>query len=297
MPVIRLEVSGDLAELLDAECTLLGFESREEYVRWVVRNRAAIAGGADRDKILAEYAQRVREIRGPIELESGAGTGGDPEPTAGGADASAVDSTTGGPPSAGAGGTETSADGGTSTGEASADGGAAVDGMNLTPRAERIADDTVTEAASELKGVQGDAFDELARRAVKRTREQLGEGTGSGLEYESSTTLDTDGARPGEDITDLDALEVPGYDDELVARRREAVGAALAHLRDHGQAKKGDFVEAIYEDYPAGYESGAGWWDCIKRGLRQVDRVDGAGDDSRIWRFRDYQGRVRVLRD
>lgn len=287
MPVIRLEVSGDLAELLDAECTLLGFESREEYVRWIVRNRAAIAGGADRDKILAEYAQRVREIRGSLEADPGAGedgesaSTGDESPSSGTASTGA-DRTT----SADAGGAETSADG-----------GSAVDGMNLTPRAERIADDTVAEAASELTGVQGDAFDELARRAVKRTREQLGEGTGSGLEYESSTTLDTDGARPGEDITDLDALEVPGYDDELIARRREAVGAALAHLRDHGQAKKGDFVDAVYEEYPAGYESAAGWWDCIKRGLRQVDRVDGAGDDSRIWRFRDYRGRVRVLEE
>jgi len=263
MPVIRLEVSEDLADLLDAESSLLGFESREAYVRWLVRNRASIAGGpgaSDHENLLTEYAQRIGELKEQIETEGPPGEAGAAAP-------------------------------------ATADGGTAVDSVNLEPRAERIADDSVTELADELSGVQGEAYDELTRRAVKQTREQLGGEAGSGLDYASSTTLDPDGARPGEDIADLDAIEVPGYDEELIARRRRAVGAALAHLRDNGEAKRGDFARALYEEYPAGYESTDGWWDCLKRGLRQVDRVDGAGDDSRIWRFRDYRGRVRVLRD
>jgi hypothetical protein len=268
MPVIRLEVSGDLAELLAAERDLLGFETRAEYVKWIVENRAAIDDGSQRDRLLSEYAKRVQELEARVE---GDADGDRPRATA---------------------------DGGATVDDrpkASADGGAAVDGHNLRPRAKRIANDTVAEAANELQGVQGEAFDELARRAVKQTRERLGEGTGTGLDYSSRTTLSTDGARPGSDIADLDDIEVPGYDDELIARRRIAVGAALAHLKDVGEAKRGDFVDALYEEYPAGYESTDGWWDCLKRGLRQVDRVDGAGDDSRIWRFRDYRGRVRVL--
>lgn len=255
MPVIRLEVSGDLAELLDAECDLLGFDSRAEYVQWIVENRAAIDDGTERDRLLSEYAERVRELEEQVESPDAKSA-----PTA------------------------------------SADGGTAVDGMNLQPRAKRISNDSVAEAASELQGVQGDAFDELARRAVKQTRERLGEGTGSGIDYSSRTTLD-ESVRPGEDIADLDGLDVPGYDDELIARRRRAVGAALAHLKDNDEAKRSDFVDALYDEFPAGYESTDGWWDCVKRGLRQVDRVDGAGDESRIWRFRDYRGRVRVLQD
>lgn len=260
MPVIRLEVSEDLAALLEAECTLLGFEDPEKYVRWLVQNRATIAGGSDDETLLAEYAQRIGNIKQRVDAEEVTGQ-----------DATTTDATP--------------------------EGDSTVDGMNLEPRAVRIANDSVAEVANELAGVQGSAVDELTRRAVKQTRETLGATTGTGLEYDSSRTLDPAGARPGEDIADLDTLTVPGYDEDILDRRRVAVGAALAHLRDCGEAKRSDFVDALYDDYPAGYASEDGWWDCVKAGLRQIDRVDDAGDASRIWRFRDYPGRVRVLRD
>ncbi len=168
---------------------------------------------------------------------------------------------------------------------------------NLAPATDRIADDPVGELADELAGVEGQRLDEMARQAVARTREELGEGPGTGLDYRSRTSIDDDGPRPGSDIADLDDLAVPGYDDELVARRREAVGAALAYLKDVGEARRGEFVDVLYGECPAGYDSVDGWWECLKRGLRQVDRVDDAGEGSRTWRFRDVKGRVRVLRD
>jgi hypothetical protein len=260
MPELRLELPEGLADRLENECSLLGFEGAEEYVRWLVDNRATMHGDEEQNRILAAYAERIEELERRVEeLERGSShaTGDTP----GDNDASEPE-----------------------TFEA-----------NLAPATDRIADDTVGEVADELKRAQGAAPDEMARQAVAKTRRQLGEGTTTGLSYRSTTALRSDGPRPGSDIADLDAVELPGYDDELVELRREAVGAVLAYLKDAGEAKRSEFVSELYEEYPAGYDSTDGWWRCIKRGLRQVDRVDDAGDESRIWRFRDFKGRVRVL--
>lgn len=155
----------------------------------------------------------------------------------------------------------------------------------------RIEDADLKVAADALSSVEGQRFDEFARRAVTQTREQLGDGFGSGIEYSSRESLHDD-HRAGEDITDLDELDVPGWDENCKARRRRAVGAALAYLRDVEEATRSDFIEELYEEYPAQYNSEQSWWSCIKRGLRQVDRVDPAREDSRIWRFRTTPGRV-----
>jgi hypothetical protein len=166
---------------------------------------------------------------------------------------------------------------------------------NLDPGTVRIPDDSVADLADELRGVEGQRVDAIASQAVARTRERHGD-VGTGLDYDSTAVLGADGARPGSDLADLDDLAVPGRETDLVERRREAVGAALAHLRDVGSARRSDFLD-LYEEYPAGYDSADGWWRCVKRGLRQVDRVDAADSDSRVWAFDDRPGRVRRVRD
>lgn len=156
---------------------------------------------------------------------------------------------------------------------------------------DRVVDESLHDEAQALQTVEDEALDEFARRAVAQTREQLGNGFGSGIDYDSRTNIGN-GTRPGEDIADLDDIEVPGWDDELIAVRREAVGAALAFLKNVEEAKRSDFIDELYEEYPAGYDSPGSWWECIKRGLRQVDRVNPARENSRIWSFRTTPGRV-----
>lgn len=158
-------------------------------------------------------------------------------------------------------------------------------------RVDRVVDETLHDEAEALNTVAGEALDELARSAVAQTREQLGSGFGSGIDYSSRTEINS-GKRPGADIADLDEIEVPGWDEELIERRRTAVGAALAFLRNAEEAKRAAFVEELYEEYPAGYDSPGSWWECIKQGLRQVDRVNPAREDSRTWGFRTTPGRV-----
>ncbi|MFC6953857.1 hypothetical protein [Halorubellus litoreus] len=160
-------------------------------------------------------------------------------------------------------------------------------GGNFAPeRVERFEDESLGSHANQLKGVEGERLDEFARRAVAKTRERLGREPSTGLEYRSGTRIarSSPDVRPGEDLVDLDALDVPGRSESTCAPRREAVGAALAYLRDVDRAKRGDFVEELYEEYPAGYDSESGWWRCIKRGLKDAPVVEG-GDGARVWTY------------
>lgn len=253
MPEVRLELPESVHEALVTECDLMGFDGPQEYLAWLVEHRGAVRPEGEERRVLAAYAERVRELEARL-----AGPDGDGTP------------------------------GGSTDGRIEA---------NLAPSTVRLEDDAVAELADELAGVQDHRMDEVVRRAVAKTRRRLGEGTETGVDYRSSAALREAGPRPGAEITDLDELAVPGYDEDLVERRRTAVGAALAFLRDEKRARRSEFVDALYGEYPAGYESADGWWNCVKRGLRQVDRVDGADEGSRTWRYRDYRGRVRVLRD
>lgn len=155
----------------------------------------------------------------------------------------------------------------------------------------RIRDDQLTAAADALSSVDGQRLNRLTQQALDGTEGGADAGGDSGSEYRSQRPL-VDDHRPGEDITDLDTLEVPGWDEESISRRQEAVGAALAFLRREGEATRQDFVDALYGEYSAGYDSPDSWWECITRGLRQVDRVDPARQESRVWRFRTTPGRV-----
>jgi hypothetical protein len=160
---------------------------------------------------------------------------------------------------------------------------------DLTPeRVKRIADDDLARDVDELNGVASARVDEMARRAVARTRERLGREVSTGLSYRSTAAI-SDDVRPGEDVADLDAIEVPGYDDSLIERRREAVGAALALLRDETEATRSDVVDALYGNYPAGYESESSWWECIKTGFKQVSAIQG-GDGRRKWVYEPAPG-------
>ncbi|WP_049941845.1 hypothetical protein [Haloterrigena turkmenica] len=156
----------------------------------------------------------------------------------------------------------------------------------LSPeRVARIREDPVHEDAGVLGSVETERLDELSRRAVATTRKRLNRDVQTGLEYTSSTGLAGAGVRPGEDITDLDDLSIPGRSAETIEKRRRAIGRALAYLRDEDEARRSDFVDTLYGECPAGYDTSDGWWRCVKEGLKQVDAVEG-GEGTRVWRYR-----------
>ncbi|WP_440990144.1 hypothetical protein [Haloarchaeobius baliensis] len=307
MPTIRLDVPEETVEKLDMETDLLGFEDIPEYLDWIIGNRAAIEQGTERDQLLSEYAARVAELEEQV-AES---TTGEPQ-----ASPSDTEATTATDPSAAAGESPSPADTGDDADDArpaTADGGETTSepvetggtGETMVPKSgpdtepddlggnfrpeqvKRFTDERLNEEADVLAGVEGERLDEFARRAVAQTRKRLGRDPTTGLSYQSNTSIavSSDDVSPGEDIADLDDLDVPGRSPEKVEPRQEAVGAALAYLKDADRARRSDFVDALYEEYPAGYGSTSGWWNCIKTGLKQVDVVEG-GDGARVWRFR-----------
>jgi hypothetical protein len=256
MPTFELDLPEETARGLAVEADLLGFDSRATYLQWIVSQRFDIDSGDEYTDLLSAYADRAEEmdLRNVETPPIDPAVEPDPDPD--------------------------------SVPEPMQ--------SNLAPNVARIEDDSLRDSADALSNVEANRLDEFARRAVAQTRERLGDGVGSGIDYSSQTAINED-RRVGEDIANLDEIEVPGYDDELVARRRQAVGVALALLRDLETAKRNDFVEALYEEFPAGYDSQSSWWECIKQGLEQVDRVKPARDGSHIWEFRSTPGRVKRI--
>ena len=297
MRTLSVELDEETVQALEVERSLIGFESRAEYVRWIVEHRAAIDQGAETGQLLSAYSDRITDLESRLEAIETDSDGTDDNHT----DAVTVDSSTS-PPGPASDETgqrpRTSADGGwTQPAESDTMDGPTlpdsdrtsgeIEATNLRPeRVERVRDETLAEDAGVLGSVEGDRLDELSRRAVAKTRSRLNRDVETGLEYRSKTSLaeTSSDVRPGADVTDLDALTVPGYDEEIVAARRELVGKALAYLRDEGDARKSDFVDALFDENPAGYDSTGGWWRCLKGALKEVEAVSG-GDGSRIWRY------------
>lgn len=90
----------------------------------------------------------------------------------------------------------------------------------------------------------------------------------------------------------ISRLDVPGQG-EKEARRREAVGAALEYIREHGQATPADLRENVYPDYQAGYTTGKNpprsWWkNCVYPALRELAENDPRlekGDARGLWSY------------
>lgn len=371
MPEVVVRLDEATAEQLDVERELLGFDSRAEYLAWIVENRAAIDKGTERERLLSAYEDRIEALERrldelealddddtpskpaasdstsaddrsnttdspratdqpesasngrPLHTESegeaseapdqpavtanrggqSAGTSvpADPDDTdpASGDDsgepanpettATADDSQADDRGLAGVdrieGSTSVPGNPGSSGQQSKSAQEAGVESMHLDPeRVSRVSEDTVSEDADVLSGVETDRLDELSRRAVAKTRKQLDRDVETGLSYRSTTSLADSDVRPGDDIADLDSLELPGRSEDTLRKRQEAAGHALAFLRDQGRARRSEFVDALYETCPAEYGTEDGWWGCIKEALKQVDAVDG-GQGTRVWRF------------
>jgi hypothetical protein len=58
---------------------------------------------------------------------------------------------------------------------------------------------------------------------------------------------------------------------------REAILAAVEHIRQQGEVSKADIKEPIYDSHPAGYDSPDDWWDhCVRDILEEVPGIEQA---------------------
>lgn len=79
-------------------------------------------------------------------------------------------------------------------------------------------------------------------------------------------------------------VDLPGTGETLRARR-EALAAAYEYLQAHPEAKKSDFLQAVFPDNPAGFETAEGWWNAIQPALAELPGVDPPKERGHIWHF------------
>lgn len=261
MRSVELTLPDGVAHSLGVEADLLDFDSTEVYIQWLIAHRFTIDTDGDRERLLARYADHVQELDAVVDdspLVTQASRADDVD------DVTAPDSEQ----------------------AESAAGGS--DDSNV----DRIRDERLADTADALSRVEDTRVDKIVDDAVSQTRRRLGSNVETGIDYAPGEDSDQ---RLGANIVDLDSLDVPGDDPDLIERRQEVVGIALAYIRDVESAKRSDFIDELYEEYPAGYGSEDAWWDFLKRGLRQVDRVLPAHEQHPFWRFKSTPGRVTRL--
>lgn len=80
------------------------------------------------------------------------------------------------------------------------------------------------------------------------------------------------------------AVDLPGSGPALEARR-EALFASYQYLIEHPSARKSDFLENVYPEYPAEFETDEGWWNAIQPALKKLPGVDPPEERGHIWNF------------
>lgn len=82
----------------------------------------------------------------------------------------------------------------------------------------------------------------------------------------------------------MDEADLPGTGETLV-ERREALRAAYDYLVEHPSAKKSDFLQEVFPENPAGFETAEGWWNAIQPALKDLPGVDPPEERGHIWHF------------
>lgn len=82
----------------------------------------------------------------------------------------------------------------------------------------------------------------------------------------------------------VENVDLPGTGKTLKARQR-ALLAAYEYLQEHPEAKKSDFLQDVFSENPAEYETAEGWWNAIQPALAELPGVDPPEERGHIWHF------------
>jgi len=97
-------------------------------------------------------------------------------------------------------------------------------------------------------------------------------------------TDDDDGAT-GPPIRELaEETDLPGTGKTLEARQ-QALIASYEYLQEYPEAKKSDFLQDVFPQHPAEYETAEGWWNAIQPALAELPGVDPPEERGHIWHF------------
>ncbi len=127
-------------------------------------------------------------------------------------------------------------------------------------------------------------LNKLVERDELRTRKVGARGRVWWRPIERLPSRETAETMPGELREPLNEVDLPGTGETLEARR-QALLAAYEYLIEHPSAKKSDFLENVYPEHPAGFETEDGWWNAIQPALKQFPGVDPPEEQGKIWKF------------
>jgi hypothetical protein len=82
----------------------------------------------------------------------------------------------------------------------------------------------------------------------------------------------------------FEEIDLPGTGSTLQSRE-EALRAAYDYLIEHPSAKRADFLQDVFPEHPAGYETADGWWNAIQPALKDLPGVDPPEERGHIWHF------------
>ncbi|MFC6976643.1 ArsR family transcriptional regulator [Halomicroarcula sp. GCM10025709] len=82
----------------------------------------------------------------------------------------------------------------------------------------------------------------------------------------------------------IDDVDLPGTGKTLNARKT-ALLASYNYLQEHPEAKKSDFLQDVFPEHPAEYETAEGWWNAIQPALAELPGVDPPEERGHIWHF------------
>ena len=140
----------------------------------------------------------------------------------------------------------------------------------------------VMEAVDCSRRTAHNKLNELVERGVLETRKVGPRSRGWWTPIEQSAS----GPDPaGSEIEQLIAeVDLPGTGKTLVSRQ-EALLAAYEYLKEHPEAKKSDFLQDVFPENPAEYETAEGWWNAIQPALADLPGVNPPEERGHIWHF------------
>jgi hypothetical protein len=124
-------------------------------------------------------------------------------------------------------------------------------------------------------------LNELVERDVLRTRKV---GSRSRVWW---VPIEADGedSGVGPDRAELvEDVDLPGTGKTLKAREAALV-AAYEYLQEYPEAKKSDFLQEVYPEHTAGFETAEGWWNALQPALADLPGVDPPEEREHIWHF------------
>ncbi|WP_120245253.1 helix-turn-helix transcriptional regulator [Halopiger aswanensis] len=104
------------------------------------------------------------------------------------------------------------------------------------------------------------------------------------LEHQQTATRSETESPPPAVREAMAAVDLPGTGATLEARR-EALLASYEYLIENPSARKSDFLENVYPDHPAEFETDEGWWNAIQPALKELPGVDPPEERGHIWNF------------